>query len=92
MDEAYYRQRTRESRVDRRADVGQRKDTATKIVEELMAVGGYEPTAGMLMRMAGALRPHLRLGELEVKPDPAAIAARANDLLPSAPRCITLDD
>ena len=82
----------RKSSMDRRAGIGQSDDRATKIVKEILAIGDYNPTPGVIARMAGALRPHLRLSEMEVRPDPTAVAARANDLLLNGPRMITLDD
>jgi len=86
--------------MDRRAGVGVPEDRATKIVKELLGIGGFyaissgrtDPTPGTIARMAGALRQYLRADEMRVVPDPTAVAARANDLLLSGPRMITLDD
>lgn len=83
----------RKAAVDRRAGVGQPEDAVVRIVKKMMEQAGLrELSAGALMRMAGVLRPYLRLQDLAVVPQAVAVAARTNDLIPTGRRCITLDD
>jgi hypothetical protein len=83
----------RKENLEKRAGVNRSDDAVVTIVKTLLDVGGYAPAQpGALIRMAGVLRPYLRLRELEVTPDPVEKAIRANDLLQQAPRCITLED